>query len=30
MAKEVFFSDKARSGLYVGVSNLADAVKVTM
>jgi chaperonin GroEL len=30
MAKEIFFSDKARSGLYDGVSKLADAVKVTM
>ncbi len=30
MAKEIFFSDKARSGLYEGVSKLADAVKVTM
>ena len=30
MAKEIFYSDKARSGLYEGVSKLADAVKVTM
>ncbi len=30
MAKEVFFSDKARSGLFAGVTKLADAVKVTM
>jgi len=30
MAKEIFFSDKARSGLYAGVTKLADAVKVTM
>jgi len=30
MAKEIFFSDRARSGLYEGVSKLADAVKVTM
>ncbi|UFH58865.1 chaperonin GroEL [Sulfurovum mangrovi] len=30
MAKEIFFSDKARSGLYEGVCKLADAVKVTM
>lgn len=30
MAKEIYFSDKARSGLFVGVSKLADAVKVTM
>jgi len=30
MAKEIFFSDKARNGLYAGVSKLADAVKVTM
>ncbi|MFT7880912.1 MAG: chaperonin GroEL, partial [Sulfurimonas sp.] len=30
MAKEIFFSDKARNGLYEGVSKLADAVKVTM
>ncbi len=30
MAKEIYFSDKARSGLYEGVSKLADAVKVTM
>ncbi|WP_295418385.1 chaperonin GroEL [Sulfurovum sp.] len=30
MAKEIFFSDKARSGLYEGVTKLADAVKVTM
>ena len=30
MAKEIFFSDKARNGLYDGVSKLADAVKVTM
>ena len=30
MAKEIFFSDTARNGLYAGVSKLADAVKVTM
>jgi len=30
MAKEIYFSDKARSGLFVGVSKLADTVKVTM
>ena len=30
MAKEIFFSDKARNGLYEGVSKLAEAVKVTM
>ncbi|SFV59126.1 Heat shock protein 60 family chaperone GroEL [hydrothermal vent metagenome] len=30
MAKEIYFSDKARSELFVGVSKLADAVKVTM
>ncbi len=30
MAKEIFFSDKARSGLYAGVTKLAEAVKVTM
>jgi len=30
MAKEIFFSDKARNGLYEGVCKLADAVKVTM
>jgi len=30
MAKEIFFSDKARNGLYEGVTKLADAVKVTM
>ena len=30
MAKEIHFSDKARSGLFVGVTKLADAVKVTM
>ena len=30
MAKEIFFSDKARNGLYSGVKKLADAVKVTM
>jgi chaperonin GroEL len=30
MAKEVFFSDKARNGLFSGVTKLADAVKVTM
>jgi len=30
MAKEIFFSDRARSGLYAGVTKLADAVKVTM
>lgn len=30
MAKEIFYSDKARNGLYDGVCKLADAVKVTM
>ncbi|MBN2767885.1 MAG: chaperonin GroEL [Campylobacterales bacterium] len=30
MAKEIFFSDKARNGLYEGVRKLSDAVKVTM
>jgi chaperonin GroEL len=30
MAKEIFFSDTARNGLYEGVTKLADAVKVTM
>jgi len=30
MAKEIFYSDTARSGLFAGVSKLADAVKVTM
>ena len=30
MAKEIFFSDTARSGLYEGVTKLTDAVKVTM
>ena len=30
MAKEIFFSDEARSGLFRGVTKLADAVKVTM
>jgi len=30
MAKEIFFSDKARSGLFEGVTKLTDAVKVTM
>ncbi len=30
MAKEIFFGDNARNGLYAGVSKLADAVKVTM
>ena len=30
MAKEIFFSDKARSGLFAGVTKLNDAVKVTM
>ncbi len=30
MAKEIFFSDDARSGLFRGVTKLADAVKVTM
>jgi len=30
MAKEIFFSDTARSGLFAGVGKLADAVKVTM
>ena len=29
-AKEIVFSDKARNGLFEGVSKLADAVKVTM
>ncbi len=30
MAKEIFFSDDARSGLFKGVTKLADAVKITM
>ncbi len=30
MAKEIHFSDNARTGLFEGVSKLADAVKVTM
>ena len=30
MAKEIFYSDTARNGLYDGVTKLADAVKVTM
>ena len=30
MAKEIFYSDNARNGLYEGVTKLADAVKVTM
>jgi len=30
MAKEIFFGDNARNGLYSGVKKLADAVKVTM
>jgi len=30
MAKEIFFGDIARNGLYAGVTKLADAVKVTM
>ena len=30
MAKEIFYSDKARTGLFDGVTKLADAVKVTM
>ncbi len=30
MAKDIYFSDKARTGLFIGVSKLADAVKVTM
>ncbi len=30
MAKDIHFSDKARSSLFTGVSKLADAVKVTM
>jgi chaperonin GroEL len=30
MAKEIHFSDSARSDLFAGVSKLADAVKVTM
>jgi len=30
MAKEIHFSDKARSGLFEGVTKLTDAVKVTM
>jgi chaperonin GroEL len=30
LAKDIYFSDKARTGLFIGVSKLADAVKVTM
>ncbi len=30
MAKDIHFSDKARAGLFTGVTKLADAVKVTM
>lgn len=30
MAKDIHFSDKARAGLFAGVSKLADTVKVTM
>jgi chaperonin GroEL len=30
LAKDIYFSDKARTGLFTGVSKLADAVKVTM
>ncbi len=30
MAKDIFFADKARNGLYEGVRKLSDAVKVTM
>jgi chaperonin GroEL len=30
MAKEIFFSDDARNGLFRGVTKLADAVKITM
>jgi len=30
MAKEIFFSDTARNGLYEGVTKLTNAVKVTM
>jgi len=30
MAKDIFFSDVARNGLYEGVRKLSDAVKVTM
>ncbi len=30
MAKEIFFGDNARNGIYNGVVKLADAVKVTM
>jgi len=30
LAKEIHFSDKARTGLFAGVTKLADAVKVTM
>ena len=30
MAKEIFYADEARNGLYRGVCKLADAVKVTM
>ena len=30
MAKDIFFADKARNGLYEGVKKLSDAVKVTM
>ena len=30
MAKDIYFSDKARAGLFAGVTKLADTVKVTM
>jgi len=30
LAKDIHFSDKARAGLFTGVTKLADAVKVTM
>jgi chaperonin GroEL len=30
MAKEIYYSDKARNALYEGVKKLSDAVKVTM
>jgi chaperonin GroEL len=30
LAKDIYFSDKARTGLFAGVTKLADAVKVTM
>jgi len=30
LAKDIYFSDTARTGLFAGVSKLADAVKVTM